>query len=135
MRVVFFCITVMMSLILLSGCEAEPPQVAFSDIDMSVADAGSGEKLFQQSNNGAPTCASCHGLDGSSGIGPDLQGIGEKLASRADGESPEEYLYWSIVSPSKALTTGYSNVMYAKYGEIFGAEDLADLIAYVLTLK
>ena len=125
----------MMSLIALSGCEAKPPEVAFSDIDMSVADAGSGEKLFQQSKNGAPTCASCHGIDGASGIGPMLQGIGETAGSHGDGESAEEYLYWSIVSPSKVLTAGYSNLMYAKYGDTFGAEDLADLIAYLLALK
>jgi len=134
-RYLFCGVAIMISLITLSGCEAKPPDVAFSDIDMSAADAGSGDKLFHQSNNGAPTCASCHGDDGGSGIGPTLAGISEKAGSRPDGESAEEYLYWSIVSPSKDLTTGYSNVMYAKYGEIFGAEDLADIIAYLLTLE
>ncbi len=125
----------LISVVLLSGCEAEPPKILFDDIDMTVADAGSGEKLFQQSNNGAPTCASCHSIDGSGGVGPSLQGIRETAANHGNGQSAEEYLYWSIISPSRSLTTGYSNLMYAKYDEIFEAADIADLIAYLLSLE
>ncbi len=125
----------LISVVLLSGCEADPPKILFDDIDMTVADAGSGEKLFQQSNDGAPTCASCHSVDGSSGVGPSLQGIGETAANRSNGQSAEEFLYWSIISPSLSLTTGYSNLMYAKYDEVFEAADIADLIAYLISLE
>lgn len=125
----------LLSVVLLSGCEADPPKILFDDIDMTVADAGSGEKLFQQSNGGAPTCASCHSIDGSSGVGPSLQGIGDIAANRSNGQSAEEFLYWSIISPSLSLTTGYSNLMYDKYDEVFEAADIADLIAYLISLE
>ena len=125
------------SLMVLSGCESEPPKIAFDEIDLSVADAGSGEKLFGQSNGDAPTCASCHRVEGSGGgdIGPSLAGIANIAGDRVDGQSAEEFLYWSILRPSKHLTAGYSNLMYANYEDALEAADIADLIAYLMTLK
>mgnify|MGYP006435655363 CR=1 FL=1 len=134
MRYVFF-VALLTSLMILSGCKSDPPKIAFTDIDMSVADAGSGEKLFHQSNNDAPICATCHGDNGNSGIGPSLKDIVDKAGNRVSGQSAEEYMYWSIISPSRYLVVGYSNVMYSKYEDVFGAEDIADLIAYLLTLQ
>lgn len=126
-------IGVMISLV---GCEAEPPRIPFSEIDLSVADAGSGEKLFSQSHDSAPACSSCHVIeDESTGIGPSLEGLAEKAGNRVNGQSAEEYLYWSIVRPSSYLVTPYSNVMYADYEDVFDAADIADLIAYMLTLE
>ena len=129
-------IAVMMCLLILAGCESDPPKTPFSDIDMSVADAGSGEKLFGQSNNGAPNCVSCHAVEGESGgIGPSLAGMAEVAGTRVNGQSAEEYLYWSIVRPSNYLVPGYSNVMYADYETTLEAADIADVIAYILTLE
>jgi len=131
----FTVVMLLVSAVFLSGCESEPPKILFDEIDMTFADAGSGEKLFQQSNNGAPTCISCHSIDGSRGVGPSLQGIGETAGNSVNGQSAEEYLYWSIISPSLSLTTGYSNLMYAKYGEAYEPADIADLIAYLLSVE
>jgi cytochrome c2 len=133
-RYVFF-VALLTTLAILSGCQSDPPKITFTDIDMSVADAGSGEKLFLQSNNGAPICATCHGVGGEGGIGPSLKGIVDKAGSRVSGQNAEEYLFWSIINPSRYLVAGYSNVMYAKFADVFVAEDIADLIAYLLTLK
>lgn len=134
MRYVFF-VAILVSLVILSGCKSDPPKIAFTDIDMTVADAGSGEKLFHQSNNGASICATCHGDNGDGGIGPSLKGVVDTAGNRVNGQSAEEYLYWSIISPSRYLVVGYSNVMYSEYGDVFGAEDIADLIAYLLALQ
>jgi len=131
----FTVVMLLVSVMFLSGCESDPPKILFDDIDMTVADAGSGEKLFLQSNNGAPTCISCHSIDSSRGVGPSLQSIAETAGNRNNGQSAEEYLYWSIIRPSLSLTTGYSNLMYAKYGETFEPADIADLIAYLLSLE
>lgn len=120
----------------LVGCEAEPPQHPLSDINMSVADAGSGEKLFNQSHEDAPACSSCHVVDtDAKGIGPSLKGIAPIAGNRVSGQDATEYLYWSIVRPARYLVTGYSNVMYSKYDEVFASEDIADLIAYLQTLE
>lgn len=130
-------IALFISLMVLSGCESEPPKIAFDEIDLSAADAGSGEKLFGQANNDAPACTSCHSVEGggSGDIGPSLADIANVAGDRVDGQSAEEFLYWSILRPSKHLTAGYSNLMYAKYEEAFEAADIADLIAYLMTLK
>ena len=55
-------------------------------------------------------------------------------ATRVSGQSAEQYLYWSIVRPGQHLVAGYSNLMYAEYEDSLEAADIADLIAYLLTL-
>lgn len=103
---------------------------------MSVADAGSGEKLFNQSSNGAPTCASCHVIEGASnGIGPSLAGIATAAGNRVNGQDATTYLYWSIVRPARFLVGGFSNVMFVGYDEAYESADIADLIAYLQTLE
>lgn len=132
----FGFIILIISLFVLAGCESDPPKIAFADVDMEFADAGSGEKLFNQSSNGAPTCMSCHIVEGESrGIGPSLAGIASVAGERVEGQNAEEYLYWSIVRPARHLVSGYSNVMYATYDDAYEPADIGDLIAYMLTLE
>ena len=126
----------MLAMMFLGACTAvAPPRIAFDELDFGRADAGSGEKLFFQSHNEAPTCSSCHVVKGEGGgIGNSLAGLAEVAGRRVSGQSAEEYLYWSILRPARYLVAGYSNVMYAEYEDSFRAEDLADVIAYLLTL-
>ncbi len=122
-------------LLLMTACSADPPRIALADLDFALADAGSGEKLYNQSNNEAPACSACHSISGaSSGIGNSLAGLPELAADRIAGQSATEYLYWSILRPGQHLVAGYSNLMYADYENSLEAADLADLIAYLLTL-
>jgi len=120
---------------LLAACAAEPPRIPFADLDFSLADVGSGEKLFGQSLNEAPACAACHSLDGSAGIGNSLAGLADVAGARVAGQSAAEYLYWSILRPGQHLVAGYANVMYADYEAVLEAADLADLIVWLLALK
>ncbi len=119
----------------LAACNTEAPKIAFADIPLDQADAGGGEKIFQQANDTAPACNVCHSIDGSALVGPSLAGIGTQAASRVSGLSAEEYLYWSIIRPSKHIVAGYSNLMYADYEKHLEAADIADLITYLMTLK
>ena len=122
-------------MLLAAACRAEAPRSGFDSLDFALADAGSGEKLFNQSNNEAPACAACHTITGeSSGIGNTLAGIAAAAGERVAGQSAEEYLYWSILRPGRHLVAGYSNIMYAGYEHSLEAADIADLIAYLLTL-
>ncbi|MYD09782.1 MAG: cytochrome c [Chloroflexi bacterium] len=124
-----------LSALLLAACSAEPPRIAFEGLDFELADPGSGEKLFNQSNNEAPACAACHAITGTgSSIGNSLAGLAAVATERVAGQSAAEYLYWSIVRPGQHLVAGYSNLMYADYEDSLEAADLADLIAYLLTL-
>ncbi|MCY4146898.1 MAG: cytochrome c [Chloroflexi bacterium] len=129
-------LTMALSLLLLSGCSADAPGTAFAELDLSRADADSGAKLFQQSINAAPACAACHSITGeNSALGNSLAGLAGAAGSRVAGQSAAEYLYWSIVQPGRALVAGYSNIMYAGYADSLEAADLADLVAYLLTLS
>lgn len=110
-----------------SGTAPAPP-------DLPAGNAESGARLFSQSINGAPACSSCHTLDGTSLTGPSLQGYAERAATRVSGISAEEYTYTSIVQPPAHIVSGFGNLMYNQYGQRLSAQQLADLIAYLLTL-
>ncbi len=130
-----FLVFALFSALLLSACSADAPRVALADLDFSLADPGSGEKLFNQSNNESPACSACHSLTGeSSGIGNSLGDLAAVAGARVKGQSAEEYLYWSILRPGQHLVTGYANLMYSRYEDSLERADLADLIAYLLTL-
>ena len=121
--------------IALSACAPADPRVGFDALDFALADPGSGEKLFNQSNDEAPACAACHTLTGAdSGIGNSLAGLAPIAGQRVSGQSAQEYLYWSILRPARHLVAGYANIMYADYEDSLEAADIADLIAYLLTL-
>lgn len=126
---------VILNTLIMAACSAEKPRIPFENLDFALADAGSGEKLFNQSNNEAPSCAVCHSISGeSSGIGNSLAGVATVAAERVANQSAQEYLYWSILRPGRHLVAGYSNIMYAGYEASLEAADIADLIAYLLTL-
>lgn len=121
--------------LLLGACSADEPRISFDELDFALADAGSGEKLFNQSNDEAPACSACHSVTGEqSSIGNSLAGLAATAGSRVAGQSAAEYLYWSVLRPGRYLVAGYSNIMFADYEERLEAPDLADLIAYLQTL-
>lgn len=102
--------------------------------DFPEGDASNGAILFAETINGAPSCVSCHSLDGSALTGPSLQGYAERAGSRVEGQSAEVYTYQSIVQPAAHVVSGYANVMYTQYGDRLSDQQIADLIAYLLTL-
>jgi mono/diheme cytochrome c family protein len=102
--------------------------------NLPIGDVERGATLFTQSINGDPACAGCHTLDGKALVGPSFQGYGKTAATRQTGITAQEYTYLSIVRPSDYLVDGFSNVMYSQYGRHLSSQQLADLIAYLLTL-
>lgn len=119
---------------LLAGCRKEDPSIRFEDLNLEAANPQHGESLFSQTLEDAPACSTCHRLDGNQSAGPALNGYAERAATRVEGQSAAEYSYESILRPSRHVVSGFSNVMYAKYEAVLNASDLADLIAYLLTL-
>lgn len=97
-------------------------------------DATRGAAWFNQSFNGAPPCSNCHSLDGSIIAGPSLKGVATIAGSRVPGLSAGVYLYQSIVSPAAYIVPGFSNEMYGQFGRDLTPQQLADLVAYLLTL-
>jgi nitric oxide reductase subunit C len=100
----------------------------------AAGDAAAGEKLFQET--ATPACATCHSLEpGVTLVGPSLATIGAEAGSSVSGMSAEAYLRQSIVEPGANIVEGFNNVMPATYATGLSAQQVDDLVAYMLTLK
>ncbi len=91
---------------------------------------GRGERLVAQ--NG---CAACHSIDGRQGMGPTWQYLFGSQVKLADGSTitaDEPYLTESILNPTLKVVRGFQPTMPAFS---FTPEEIADIIAYIQTLK
>lgn len=81
-------------------------------------------------------CGGCHSVEPDVVMtGPSWYNLADTASGRLPGQSPANYIYTSIVEPNAYVAPDYpSGVMPQIYGETIPAEDLADLVAYLLTL-
>jgi len=114
----------------LAACGGSPA-VTFSQLPPG--DPVSGAALFERQVNGSPACTTCHTLDGVARAGPSLQGIGERAANQVNGLSAGDYILQSIVQPAVFLAPGFGNQMYGQYGGQLTGQQLADVIAFVMS--
>ncbi|MGA9532835.1 MAG: cytochrome c oxidase subunit II [Anaerolineales bacterium] len=81
-------------------------------------------------------CVACHTLDdaGATGtVGPELNGIGERAASRVDGMDAQEYLRQSIVEPGAYVVEGFDDgLMPRDFGERMTDAELNAIVNYLL---
>lgn len=119
--------------------------------DLTVAlptgDAAHGQELFLQNaragNNSKLPCVACHSLNpGEIKVGPSLAGVASRAATREPGKSAEQYLRESIQQPNAFIVpddpkyqANGKSAMPEGLGNGMTDQDLADLIAYLLTLK
>ncbi len=118
--------------------EEEPTAVEEEAGAVMVGDAENGEVLFNEMQPEAGfACATCHRVDSEEQlIGPGLLNIPSRAATRVEGMSAEEYIHTSIVDPGAYVVDGYPDqLMPRNYTDIFDEEQIADLIAYLLTLE
>ena len=120
---------------------AGPPVGTDITIQLPEGDPAKGQALAT-----AQGCVGCH-VSTNTGpawaASPNAPGIGDRAATRyseADytgkATSAEQYLLESIVQPSVFAVQGYpENLMPGNYGQALTAQDAADLIAYLLTIK
>jgi cytochrome c oxidase subunit 2 len=118
------------SLLLVVGCAT--PQASANDLP--AGDASRGAALFKQSINGAPECASCHTTDGTPLTGPSFKGFSATAGTRINGLSARDYAYQSITNPPAYVVSGFSNLMYSQYAQRLTPQQIADLMAYLLSL-
>ena len=119
---------------------AGPPVGTDITQELPAGDAANGEALATSKG-----CAACHittnnGPAWAASAGQ--PGIGDRAATRFSQEdytgaatSAEQYLLESIVSPSAYVVPGFVIQMPANFGQSLTAQETADLIAYMLTLK
>ena len=130
MRLLYVCS--LMVLVLVAACS---PAASGADItDLPPGDAERGARLFTEAVDGAPPCSTCHTLDGTAQTGPSLDDYATVAGERVEGQSAEEYTHTSIIRPAAHVVPGHSNSMFNQYGRHLTPQQIADLIAYLLTL-
>ena len=82
-------------------------------------------------------CVACHSLEPDVKIvGPSQAGIAARAAARKPGYSAEVYLYESITRPNIYLVEGFQpDLMPKTFKETLKPQEIADLIAFLMTLK
>jgi len=81
-------------------------------------------------------CAACHTIDGSKLIGPTWAGLAGSQVELIDGTTvtaDDDFLHESIKAPQATIVAGFEGQQMPVYG--FSDEQIADLIAYIKTLK
>lgn len=123
---------------------AEPPKIAelsaeaiYAGLDPAIADAIANADV----SNGETValtfgCVGCHALDPNQTMtGPTWHNMGDTAVVRIPDESPALYLYQSIVQPGVYIVPGYpANIMPANFGETMSDEQIATMVAYLLSL-
>ncbi|MBI5304911.1 MAG: c-type cytochrome [Chloroflexi bacterium] len=105
-------------------------------------DAARGKALYNKSTIGtksAEGCVACHKYDekeGKAEKAPYTKGTGARAATRVAGMSAEEYIKESITKPDAYVVEGFNKGdMYQKFSAELSAQEMADLIAYLLSEK
>lgn len=105
------------------------------NVPLPPGDPARGEMLFNGQVNGQYPCYACHGLyEGQISTCPNIVGVAARAAERIPGYSAEQYLRESIVSPDAYVVADFpSGIMPQDFAEKMTAQDLADLIAFLMT--
>jgi len=106
-----------------------------------------GEKLFRRTLLGSrpePGCITCHSLAPATVLlGPSLADVATRSATtiqqadyKGQAESVEQYLQESIRLPNVYIAPGFApDVMRPTFAAELSAQEIADLVAFLLTLK
>jgi nitric oxide reductase subunit C len=128
------------------GSEPAAP-VAPAPATTTGGNAANGQALFSQSVlAGNAGCTTCHSLEPAKAlVGPSMAGIGARAAATVPGQSAEEYLRQSIVDTNAFLANGCNasdpeaqcaaGIMPQDWPQKLSAQEIEDLVAYLLTLK
>ena len=128
---VFFVAAVFM----LTACSSKPSGPI-------VGDVANGKKLYTSAtlgSNSAAGCSTCHNYDESKGKAdkaPYTAGTATRSETRVAGMNAEEYIHESIIKPNAYVVENYKEGdMYQKWKDELNDQQIADLIAYLLTEK
>jgi cytochrome c553 len=115
---------------------------ACGSVGGAAGDPARGKQLFDgavaMASERAPACATCHAIEPGmdTGSGQSLSNIGNRAGASVPGQSAEEYLRTAITNPDAFLSGGYQEgIMYRDYAQALTAQQINDLVAYMLTLK
>lgn len=132
MRKFFSLSLVWIGVLLLAAC-GDTLEYEFEEVP-ATGDIERGSILFQQSLSGEATCISCHTLSGEDKGSPALEGFGERAGTVVDGMSAREYAFYAIADPGRHIAEGFGNAMPTKYDNVITPQQMAHLIAFILSL-
>lgn len=119
-------------MLLAVGCGSTPEStLAYSDVQALTGDAARGAVLYNEPQQNLPTCVSCH-IVGTEAGAPSLTGYAALAGERVPDMDAHEYTFYAIAEPARHIVTGYGNAMFNGYDDALSAQDIADLIAYLL---
>ena len=109
-------------------------------IESPGVDLEAGQELFNQTEIGSiPGCITCHSLeDGVVILGPSLAGWRIKAEKEAQdlGVTALEFTRGSILDPDAFIIQGFpASTMPAYWGEVLTAEQLDNLVTFLLSLE
>jgi cytochrome c553 len=99
-----------------------------------------GRRLFsgERRVEGYLQCIECHPItpgETAQYMGPNLAALAERAATSVPGEDAPTYLRRAILEPDAFLSAGFQEGIHPRtYAEVLSDQDVADLIAYMLTL-
>jgi hypothetical protein len=82
-------------------------------------------------------CSGCHSPTDPTGAGlagPTWVNVADTATNRVPGQSPALYIYTSIINPSAYLVADHPDVMPKDFSTRIPPQDLANIIAYLMTL-
>jgi mono/diheme cytochrome c family protein len=87
----------------------------------------------------AAGCIACHTItavpEARGTVGPKLDGIGTRAATRKSGYTADAYIKESIEQPGAYVVEGYANVMPPDIRDRMSDQDFVDLVSYLESLK
>lgn len=117
---------------------------ACSASSTEAGDAERGKALFNapvQTDRGElQPCSACHaiveGQKSRTGLGTNFFDLGARAGNMVQGQSAEQYLRTAIVDPDAHLAGNFQDgLMSREYGKLLTAQQIEDMVAYMLTLK
>lgn len=101
-------------------------------VELPPGNAANGAKVFA-----AKTCSACHtvsSVPGATGaVGPKLDGLGARAASRVSGLGAEDYIKQSIENPTAFVAPGFAPSMPALRASM-NEQEFSDLVAFLAKL-
>jgi mono/diheme cytochrome c family protein/sugar lactone lactonase YvrE len=122
-----------------SESESVAPSTDSTSTETNALDSNieNGRELFRSGKGDAQRCANCHRVTTRGfavDAGPNLEWISQVAGTRVEGMSAEEYLKDSIINPLNHIVDIYRTPMPEDYASLLTAQDIDDLVAYMMQL-